>query len=1114
MGWAFVGKFAIKWVLIVLVHLNGHSSGCLEEERRGLLELKDFLKSNGAVADRILPTWTDRPADHHLNECCDWERVTCDPTTGHVTELSLYNIRDISGREYFYGHKNFNVEFESLSEEDFREYFQNRTWFINASVFLPFKELRNLNLSRNLFSGWIDNQGFEGLSSLRKLEKLDLGSNLFNDSNIFRYLGALASIKTLIVSYNSLGGYFPAHELVALRNLETLDIGSNGYIGCLPLQGFEKLSILRKLETLNLENNEFNNSLLPSLSALTSLKTLNLAWNKLEGLLLAHDFKLLSKWSKMRHLDLSRNSFDKEILRILGALPSLKFLSLAENVMEGPLSNQELTYNVSNLEVLSLRGNQLNGTLPMEGLCELQKLEELDLNYNHFEGILPPCLSNLTSLRLLDLYANQFTGNHLSSLLGSLNSLEYIDLRYNRFEGLFSFSSFANHSMLQVVAITSDNDKFEVETEYKDWLPLFQLKVLVLPNSNLNKRSGDFPKFLLLQNKLSFIDLSHNNLEGSFPNWLLVNNTELEFLSLRNNSFVGEFWLSPYYNSYTNWMDVSNNQLIGHIQLNMGEMVPYLIHINLSRNAFEGCIPSSIGKMRILEVLDLSSNNLSGEVPKQLVRNCRSLRSLELSNNKFRGRMFSDDFKLTQIEYLRLNDNQFIGPLTNVVFNLSELYLLDISNNNMSGKILGSMNNMISLRTLIMRNNAFNGQFPCALVPNVFMDISHNSFSGSLPSCSNPNLGIVGHMHLKGNKFAGFIPKALLNSSKLVTLDVSDNNLSGSIPLSIRLLSNLRILLLRGNQLGGSIPTQLCQLNKISLMDLSKNSFTGSIPRCLSNITFGAIGATNLAFTQTPLEFYSTTVISYEYENDPELRGVFEIGDPDGSYDKVDEVEFVTKSRTNSYLAGSILNFMSGLDLSCNKLAGEIPFELGKLSGVRALNLSHNLLTGPIPKTFSSLTQVESLDLSYNRLSGNIPTELINLNFLEVFTVAHNNLSGKILDRKAQFGTFEASSYEGNPFLCGPPLEKNCRAIVDLPYSPTTASSDETKGKWYDIDRVAFSASFVATYITFLFGFAVVLYINPYWRQRWLDLIEEGMCSSYYFVYDTLYKLLRFQPSV
>ncbi|KAL7162257.1 hypothetical protein ACSBR2_042690 [Camellia fascicularis] len=417
------------------------------------------------------------------------------------------------------------------------------------------------------------------------------------------------------------------------------------------------------------------------------------------------------------------------------------------------------------------------------------------------------------------------------------------------------------------------------------------------------------------------------------------------------------------------------------------------------------------------------------------------------------------------------------------------------------------MDNTTSIGTLIMQNNSFNGDFPCALVPWVFMDISYNSFSGSiLPSCSNPNLQTLKHMHLQGNKFTGLISRALLNSSYLLTLDIRDNFFFGNIPNSIRLLSNLRILLFRGNQLSGSIPIQLCQLNKINLIDLSNNYFNGSIPHCFGNITFGTIKASDLAFSEMSIYFSSNMPMSQKFGGllDHGFMYFCEYED----YDKVDKVESVTKSRSCSYM-GNILNYMSELDLSCNELTGNIPFELGNLSNVHALNLSHNLLTGPIPKTFSNLTEIESLDLSYNSLSGNIPTELLNLNFLEVFTVAHNNLSGKILDRKAQFGTFEASSYDGNPFLCGPLLEKNCRAIVGSPHLPTTISLDETEGKWYDIDPVAFFASFVGTYITFLFGFAAVLYINPYWRQRWFYLIEEGMYSSYCFVSDSLCKILR-----
>ncbi|XP_028056660.1 receptor-like protein 15 [Camellia sinensis] len=688
----------------------------------------------------------------------------------------------------------------------------------------------------------------------------------------------------------------------------------------------------------------------------------------------------------------------------------------------------------------------------------------------------------------------------------SLNSLEYIGLSHNRFEGLFSFRSFANHSNLEVVELISENDKFEVETEFTDWNPMFQLKVLVLSNCNLNKLSGDVPKFLLYQNRLMFVDISHNNLTSSFPNWLLVNNTRLEHLILQNNSFVDLFFLPQYCYTSISRIDISDNHFSGKIQANIGDMFPYIRYINLSRNAFEGGIPSSFGKMSNLDVLDLSTNNFSGEVPNQLVRNCISLGALKLSNNNFCGQIFSVDFNLTQLWILQLNDNQFTGPVTNVLSKLHELYFLDISNNYMTGKIPSSMGNMTSLRTLIMGNNSFNGEFPCALVPRVFMDISYNLFSGSiLPSCSNPNLQYLEHMHLQGNKFTGLISRALLNSSFLLTLDIRDNIFFASIPDSIRLLSNIRILLFRGNQLSGSIPTQLCQLNKISLMDLSNNYLDGSIPHCFDNFTFGMIGASDQAFMQT---IVSSSGRNTFYKYDGVLETNFEIHDMDTMYNKVDEVEFVTKSRTNFYRAGSILNFMSGLDLSCNKLTGEIPFELGKLSSVRALNLPHNLLTGPIPKTFSNLAQIESLDLSYNSLSGNIPTELINLNFLEVFTVAHNNLSSKILDRKAQFGTFEASSYEGNPFLYELPLEKNCTTIIDLPYSPTTASSDETEGKWYDIDLPIFSTSFIGMYITFLFGFAAILYINSYWRQRWFYLIEECMYSNYYFISNTLYNIL------
>nr|POF16071.1 receptor-like protein 2 [Quercus suber] len=200
---------------------------------------------------------------------------------------------------------------------------------------------------------------------------------------------------------------------------------------------------------------------------------------------------------------------------------------------------------------------------------------------------------------------------------------------------------------------------------------------------------------------------------------------------------------------------------------------------------------------------------------------------------------------------------------------------------------------------------------------------------------------------------------------------------------------------------------------------------------------------------------------------------------------------------------GLILDIMSALDMSFNQLIGGISLELGQLSSIHSLNLSHNQLTGPIPKTFSNLTQLESLDLSYNNLSGEIPSTLIALNFLEFFNGTHNNLSGKVLDFKAQFGTFDKNGYGGNPFLCGPPLEKRCTMLDESPSFPRQYSnaSDE---KWYEVDPIVFYTSLSVSYIIFFLGVVSVLYINPHWHQRCFNLVEDCMYWCYNLAVNTL----------
>ncbi|KAL5988076.1 hypothetical protein ACLOJK_035839 [Asimina triloba] len=113
------------------------------------------------------------------------------------------------------------------------------------------------------------------------------------------------------------------------------------------------------------------------------------------------------------------------------------------------------------------------------------------------------------------------------------------------------------------------------------------------------------------------------------------------------------------------------------------------------------------------------------------------------------------------------------------------------------------------------------------------------------------------------------------------------------------------------------------------------------------------------------------------------------------------------------------------MDFSANNLTGSIPREMGNLAQLQMLDMSNNHLTGSIPESLSNLDRIENLDMSYNKLSGSIPSQLGQLQSLVEFSVAHNNLSGRIPDFKA---SFDASSFDGNKGLCGPPLKKNCTA--------------------------------------------------------------------------------------
>lgn len=238
------------------------------------------------------------------------------------------------------------------------------------------------------------------------------------------------------------------------------------------------------------------------------------------------------------------------------------------------------------------------------------------------------------------------------------------------------------------------------------------------------------------------------------------------------------------------------------------------LHLNF--NNLTGSLPSELGDLSELQVLNLQVNNsLVGTIPPQL-GNLVNLQELRLNDCELMGEIPPEIGNLTNLKFLSIGVNQLTGEIPPELGDLSELQVLSLWHNQLEGAIPPQLGNLANLRELWLHDNVLTGEIPPALarLDNLeLLYLKYNRLTDAIPSelgnLANLRELWLGNNGLVGDGLSGEIPPELGNLVNLQELLLFANELSGEIPPELGNLANLRELRLGSNQLTGTIPVEL-----------------------------------------------------------------------------------------------------------------------------------------------------------------------------------------------------------------------------------------------------------------------------------------------------------------
>ncbi|KAI4980109.1 hypothetical protein ZWY2020_016862 [Hordeum vulgare] len=862
------------------------------------------------------------------------------------------------------------------------------------------------------------------------------------EGHISESLGNLPVLQYLNLSHNSLSGGLPL-KLVSSSSITILDVSFNQLNGT--LHKLPSPTPARPLQVLNISSNLFAGQF-PSTTweAMENLRALNASNNSFTGRIPTY---FCNSSPSFAVLDLCLNKFSGNIPQRLGDCSKLRELRAGYNNLSGTLPEE--LFNATSLECLSFPNNDLHGVLDGEiptALVDMPMLksEKAESHLDPWVFELPvytrPSLQYRVPIafpKVLDLSNNSFTGE-IPLEIGQLKTLLSVN---------FSFNDLTGHIPQSICNLTN-------------------LLVLDLSNNNL---TGAIPVALNSLHFLSKFNISSNNLEGPIP-------SGGQFNTFQNSSFSGNPKLCGSMLHHkcgsASAPQVSTEQqnkkaafaiafgvFFGGITILL-LLVRLLVSIRVkgltAKNAMENnsgdmatsfnstseqtlvVMPRCKGeecKLRFTDILKATNNfdekNIVGCGGYGLVYKAELHDGSKLAIKKLNGEMCLVEREFSaEVDALSMAQHENLVPLWGYcIQGNSRLLIYSYMEN-------GSLDDWLHNRDDDASSFLdWPTRLKIAQGASLGLSCIHDVCKPQIVHRDIKSSNILLDKEFKAYVADFGLARLILPNKTHVTTELVGT--MGYIPPEY---GQAWVATLRGDiySFGVVLLELLTGRRPVPVSSTTKELVPWVLQMRSEGKQIEVLDST-LQGTGSCREHEKTSLLQF-------LAGLSRDGNLTASWRNNTDCctwEGITCSSPNRTvtgvslasqgLEGSVSPFLGNLtsllhlNLSCNSLSGGLPLELVSSSSITILDVSFNQLNGALHELASPTPAppLQVLDLSSNNLTGGIPAALSNLHFLSAFNISNNGLEGPI-PFGGQFNTFQNSSFDGNPNLCGSMLTHKC----------------------------------------------------------------------------------------